>query len=134
MAKITVAGQAIVVKSSLTLDDIEAVKKYRPDALTLYKGEGSEKEPDFMIGITSSSAGCIGTYGVEFSAESHDEEKHATVTMLLPNEVDDVKGYVADQIGSAVLKLAKLEESLPKVIEEIAAEREKIGELIHVAG
>ena len=51
MAKIMVAGDAVVVTSDMKLEDIKLVKKYRPEALTLFEGEGEEKEPVFKIGI-----------------------------------------------------------------------------------
>ena len=133
MAKIIIAGQAVVVTSSLSLDDIKELKKYRPDALTLYEGEGSEKEPVFKVGLAC-GAGTIGTYGVEFGGESHDEEKLATVTMVIPAAVEDVKEYVSDAIGAAALKLSQLEEALPEVLEEIKKEREKIDGIIEVIG
>lgn len=134
MAKIIVAGQAVVVTSSLTLDEIKEVKKYRPEALVLYKGEGPEKEPDFKVGFSKCSGGSVGTYGVEFGSESHDDDKLATLTMIIPEDVEDIKGYVSDAIGAAVLKLNKLEESLPEVLKEIKEEREKIDEIITIAG
>lgn len=133
MAKIIVAGQAVVVKSEVSLEELKEIKKYRPDALVLYKGEGSEKEPDFMIGF-SSGAGTVGKYGVEFGSESHDDDKLATVTMIIPEDVEDVKGYVSDAIGAAVLKLNKLESSLPEVVSEIEREREEINGIITIAG
>ena len=51
MAKVKVAGQAIVIISEIKLDDIKTVAKYRPAALTLYEGEGDDREPVFAIGI-----------------------------------------------------------------------------------
>ena len=133
MAKIIVAGQAVVVTSSISLEDIEKIKKYRPDALVLYKGEGAEKEPDFKIGI-SCGAGSVGKYGVEFGCETHDEAKLASTTMVIPECVEDVDEYVSDAIGAAVLKLNKLEKDLPKVLEEIDKERAEIKEMISVVG
>jgi len=133
MAKIIIAGQAVVVKSEVSLDELKEIKKYRPDALTLYKGEGSEKEPDFMIGF-SAGAGTVGKYGVEFGSASHDDDKLATVTMVIPEEVEDVKKYVSDAIGAAVLKLNRLEASLPEVVSEIEKEREEIDGIITIAG
>ena len=133
MAKILIAGQAVVVTSSLTLDEIAEIKKYRPEALVLYEGEGPEKEPVFKIGVSKSS-GKINTFGAEFGGESHDEEKLATLTMVIPETCEDVKGYVVDAIGASILKLNKLEESLPGVLNEIKAERAQIDEVISVVG
>ena len=133
MAKIIVAGQAVVVTSSISLEDLQKVEKYRPDALVLYKGEGAEKEPDFKIGL-SDGAGRIGKYGIEFGAESNDEQKLASVTMIMPEPADDVKEFISDAIGASVLKLSELEKIVPEVLEEIEKEREEISRVITIAG
>lgn len=51
MAKIVIAGDAIVVTSAMKLEDIKTIEKYRPNALTLMGGEDG-KEPIFAIGTT----------------------------------------------------------------------------------
>ena len=131
MARITIVGQAIVVTSSLALEDIKTVAKYRPEALTLYGGE-DDKEPVFKLGVTSGT-GAIGKYGAEFGTETRDEEKLAVMTLILDSEAgEDPKEYVADKLGGALMNLNALEEKLPSVIEEIAAERTKILEAITV--
>ena len=130
MAKIMVAGDAVVVTSDMKLEDIKLVKKYRPEALTLFEGEGEEKEPVFKIGIGD---GGIGKYGAEFDQETRDDEKLATLTTLIPAGTADAKAYVSDAFGRAILKLNKLEATLPGVIEEIAAEKAAIEANITVA-
>ena len=130
MAKIIVAGDAVVITSDVKLEDIKLVKKYRPEALTLFEGEGQEKEAVFKIGIGASS---IGKYGVEFDRESRDDDKLATLTVLIPAGTKDAKEYVSDVYGRPVLMLNKLEATLPGVIEEIAAEKAAIEANITVA-
>ena len=130
MAKIIVAGDAVVITSDVKLEDIKLVKKYRPEALTLFEGEGKEKEAVFKIGIGASS---IGKYGAEFDQESRDDDKLATLTVLIPAGTKDAKEYVSDVYGRPVLMLNKLEATLPGVIEEIAAEKAAIEANITVA-
>lgn len=133
MAKITIAGQAVVVTSAIKLEDIKTIKKYRPDALTLKGGEDG-KEPIFSISVCNSGDGNINRYGVEFSHATHDEAKLATVTIVHPYGDDvDIKSVVADTIGAYVLNLNKLEETLPSVMNEIAAEKARILANITVA-
>ena len=130
MAKVIIAGDAVVITSDVKLEDIKLVKKYRPEALTLFEGEGKEKEAVFRIGI---GCGGIGKYGAEFDAETRDDEKLATLTTLIPAGTADAKAYVSDTFGRAILKLNKLEATLPGVIEEIAAEKAAIEANITVA-
>lgn len=130
MAKVIIAGDAVVITSDVKLEDIKLVKKYRPEALTLFEGEGKEKEAVFRIGI---GCGGISKYGAEFDAETRDDEKLATLTTLIPAGTADAKAYVSNTFGRSILKLNKLEATLPGIIEEIAAEKAAIEANITVA-
>jgi len=131
MAKIVIAGDAVVVTSALKLEDIHTIEKYRPKALVLKGGEDG-KEPIFAIGTTS-GAGNINEVGASFGRESHDEGKLATVTMVIGSTAGDVKEWVADRIGTAVMYLNRLEATLPDVLKEIANEKATIMSNITVA-
>lgn len=129
MAKITIAGQAVVVTSALTLEAIKKVKKYRPDALILKGGEDG-KEPIFALGVGD---GGINKYGASFNHETHDDAKLAVCTLTTTYEGDDIEDFIADEIGSAIINLNKLEAKLPQVIAEIDEEKETIKSNITVA-
>lgn len=111
MAKITIAGDAVVVTSAMKLEDIKKIKKYRPDALVLKGGEDG-KEPIFKLGVCT-GAGSLCKYGAEFGSETHDDEKKAVMTLICDCREGDIKEAVADTIGAYVLNLNKLEETLP---------------------
>lgn len=133
MAKITIAGEAIVVTSAVKLEDYRKVAKYRPKALTLLGGEDG-KEPIFRAGVSNGGAGTIGKYGAEFATATHDEQKLASITLVYTGEAgNDIKETVADEIGPAVMLLNKLEATLPDVLAEIDAEKAQILENITVA-
>lgn len=132
MAKVTIAGKALVITSTLKLTDLETVKKYQPKALILMGGEDG-KEPVFAIGAVRGSAGKIGSIGVEFGEETHDDQKLATMTLMVPGDVKDMKEYVADKYGAALVNLKKLEDILPAVVEAIAASKKSIMDNISVA-
>ena len=132
MAKVTIAGKALVITSSLKLTDLETVKKYQPKALILMGGEDG-KEPVFAVAANRGSVGKIGNIGVEFGEETHDDQKLATMTLMLPGDVRDMKEYVADKYGAALVNLAKLEAALPTVVESIAASKKSIMDNISVA-
>lgn len=132
MAKIVIAGDAVVVKSTLKLEDIRTIEKYRPKALVLMGGEDG-KEPVFAIGTTD-GCGNINQVGASFGRESHDEDKFATITMVTgTGATGDIKEWVADRIGTAIISLNKLEEKLPAVLEEIEAEKAEVLSNISVA-
>lgn len=132
MAKVTIAGKAIVITSALKLEELETVKKYQPKALVLLGGEDG-KEPIFAVGVVRGSAGNIVNVGVEFGEETHDDQKLATMTLMVPGDVKDMKEYVADKYGAALVNLKKLEDTLPAVVEAIAASKKSIMDNISVA-
>ena len=133
MAKILAVGKALVVTSTLKLDEIETVKKYRPDSLVLYEGEGDKKEPVFAIGVAGGNGdGNINKFGASFDGKN--PEGYAQITMFMNiHEGENVKDVIADEIGVAILRLGELEEKLPAVIEEIKAEKAAIQATIEVA-
>lgn len=128
MAKIVIAGQAVVVTSEMALEDLKTIKKYRPDALILKGGEDG-REPVFALGI---GEGRINAVGASFCEATRDEEKKATLTMTTDYDGEDIEGFVSDSIGTALTNLNKLEATLPAVLEEIAAEKASIKESITV--
>lgn len=130
MAKITIAGEAVVITSSMKLEDLRKIAKYRPDALTLKGGEDG-KEPIFCVCVTKGT-GSINNNGASFSSATHDDQKLATITMMA-SEDGDIKEAVAEKYGVPVLNLNKLEATLPAVLAEIDAEKASILENITVA-
>ncbi len=131
MAKIVIAGNAVVVTSSLKLEEIKTIEKYRPKALILMGGD-DKKEPVFSID-TRSDVGVINAYGATFANASHDDEKLATITMCMDNPQGDIKEWVADRLGGALMNLNKLEATLPAVLAEIEDEKAAVMESISMA-
>ena len=128
MANIKITGQAIVVTSSMRLEDIKTIKKYRPGALVLKGGEDG-KEPIFALGV---GEGRINSIGASFNQATRDDAKLATLTMTTTYDGDDIQGFVSDTLGAAIINLNKLEETLPAVLEEIEAEKACIAANISV--
>ncbi len=128
MAKIIIAGDAVVVTSALTLEDIKTVEKYRPKELVLKGGEDG-KEPIFAIGTTK-GAGSINGMGASFGREFNGK---ASITLCADDiPAEGVKEWAADRIGNAIIHLKKLEEKLPAVLEEIKAEKTAVLESVTV--
>lgn len=133
MSKVTIVGDAVVVTSSMKLKDLLTIAKYRPEALTLKGGEDN-KEKLFRISANNDGYGEIGKYGAVFGSESRDDAKLATITLVLTDSKGaDVKEQVADELGSALISLGKLEETLPAVLREIEAEKNSVMESISIA-
>ena len=133
MAKIVIAGDAVVVKSELKLEDIKTIEKYRPNDLVLKGGEDG-KEPIFRLGTTT-GAGSINSVGASFGREASDGSGLACITMVKSGvPTDEVKEWAADTLGSAIINLNALEAKLPEVLDAIAAEKATVMANITVAG
>lgn len=131
MAKIVIAGDAVVVKSDLKLEDIKTIAKYQPKALTLMGGEEG-KEPIFAVCATT-GAGDITVNGASFGRA--DADGKAIVTMVMQNvPTEKAKEWVADTLGAAIINLNALEAKLPDALADIAAQRATVMENISVAG
>lgn len=133
MAKITIAGNAVVVTSALKLEDIKTIAKYQPKALTLMGGEDG-KEPIFAIGTTAPGKGSISSVGASFDREANDGSKLATITVVDTVPDTNVKDWAADKLGAAIMALNALEAKLPEVLSTIAANKAAVMENISVAG
>lgn len=129
MAKILVAGDALVVKADITLEELKLVKKYRPHALKIMGGEDN-KEVIFKVDVLDKGSGGINTYGATFTKK--DENGMAITTMLVP-EGEKAKEYAEEKIGVGILHLIEVETVLESVIDEIKAEQESVRDCIEVA-
>lgn len=127
MSKIKIAGNAVVVESALKLEDIKAVKKYRPNALLLMEGKEGYEEPVFAIDVTG-GMGNINCNGAEFAGAT--ESGNAVLTIAVCGPIPDVKKYVTDNLTGAIMNLNKLETQVTKVLEQIAADKKAVEESI----
>ena len=127
MAKISISGNAIVITSAISIDDIRLLDKYRPDALKLFIEEEGIKSVDFAV--AESASGSAGVYGIGFNGSTRDENRFATLTVLndkLPEDNDKAKELIADTYGAILTKLNALEVQIPEAVKEVRAEREEI--------
>ncbi len=124
MANIKIVGDAAVITSTLSVEDIQTLKKYRPEALVLKGGEDG-KEPIFAIDVNAGS-GSVSNYGITFGGVTRDEDKKANLTLVLKGITGDVKEYVADKYGTALDYLNQLEINLPEVLADVSERKARI--------
>ena len=127
MSKIIVAGSSIVLKSDVTLENIQKLAKYRPSALEL---RGEKDELLFKIGVAAEGNGSVTPKALYFAPKTFDAEKLATITMEIPGSVANVKEYAADLLGSAYEQLTKLETQIGVAVTEVDAFKTKMMERI----
>jgi len=119
--RITVLGDALVVTSSLTVEEIEMLKKYDPDALKLFDADGNQT---FGVGYSSGN-GNLTKKGVTFGATSNGG--FATLSVTLEGTegmtADALKETVADILGEIPVKLAAVEQAAPAKLAEVREAR-----------
>lgn len=133
MANIKVLGKSLVIKSAMKKEDLDTIKKYRPDALNLYEGEGDKKDIKFSVLLAKSGNGSVDKYGVAYAPDTTDADGLAEATIVLGNVGDDLKEFIADTYGAAFKYLNALEDTLPDVIADILADKAAIMDSITIA-
>lgn len=130
--KIIIAGDSLVITSTMKLDDIKLLEKFAPKALCVYEADEDGKKQEVFRVATTSGKGSINKYGASFASCTRDEDKLATITMAIPAGVADVKEYAEDMIGAAVAHLATVEAQAKDAIETVNAQRKALRDSIEV--
>lgn len=129
--KAEVKGNALVVTSSMKAEDILKIKKARPEALALVEEEDGMKNMVFFVDVTAPGGEpAIENDYIVFDGTTHDEAKLATATVLLRGKIGDPKETVAELFGTALVRLQKLEATIPAVLETVNAEHAALLECI----
>ena len=124
-----IKGGAMVISSVATPEELSTLAKYRPDALVLKDAE--KKKDIFTVGIAKNGYGDISKYGAEFSNVT-DKDGHATITVMVPEGVEDKKAWAQDYLGVAILRLNQVEEQFESQLADVASEKSAVAEKITV--
>lgn len=133
MAKIIIAGDSYVVTSGVKLETIKTLEKYRPKALCLYETDENGKKTEVFRVASTDGEGSISKFGAAFGSVTHDTEKLATITGIIPRGVENAVDYVADRIGVAIFLLNKVEAQCTDAVQEVEAEKAAVRETITLA-
>jgi len=125
MAKLQVIGNAGVITSTLKLEEIKTIQKYRPEALVLKGGEEGKED---IFAISAGKQGSINQYGATFADATRDREGLATITLgiFFEGTNEELKEHLADKFGTALVHLGELEDKLPAVLREIGEKKEEM--------
>ena len=121
--KATVKYNNVFVTSAYDIETLKKVKKFRPEALVLYKGEGKEKEPVCAIGVSRNAS--ANAMGVTFAKDSVTSPKVATMSIELPAGLTDatkINAWVRDILGLAIVNCNKIEDQIAAAMTEINAD------------
>lgn len=108
MAKVTILGDMVQIKSELTSAQVERVKAFAPEALKLYDEDGNE-----IFGVDEGNAS-FSKYGICFCSE--DSEGKLFLTTNNPcvdhEDADKEKKIVVKTFAPILAKLKAVEENI----------------------
>ena len=124
--RIALIGDAVVVTSTLKVEEIETLKKYNSDALKIFDADGNQ-----TFGVSYENGnGTLSKKGVVFGSPSRDGNGFATLTINLETEedvpADLLKEMIADMLGDIPTKLEVIEQQAPAALSEVNAAREAL--------
>lgn len=128
--KAEVKGNALIVTSSMKAEDLLKIKKAKPEALALTEENDGVKSMVFFVDVALGGEPCIEPEFIVFDGTTHDAEKYATATILLRGDIGDPRETVAELFGAELMKLRRLEATLPAVLETVQAEHAALLECI----
>ncbi len=105
--KAVIMGAACVIFSSLTPEEVDRFKAYRPESLILVD---EEREEIFTLDIDDGPGNLSNEKAVLSRAKS--AEGKATITIVLDPEAEDKLDLVKKKLGPAMLRLEALENQL----------------------
>ena len=105
MAKVKILGNAVVITSELTTEQLGTVKKFTKDGLKLKDEKGNET---FTIAYTPGKS-AISDYGINYGEEN--TEGYAQATLMLDESIkaEDRMNVVLDNYAIAIGNLTTLE-------------------------
>lgn len=126
MAKIKLMGNQLALVSALTLEQLDAIKRRKPEALKL-KDEKGEKT---LFVVDTGIAPSISKYGVCFASQEVIGGK-AIFSMEAPSDdAVEVRKYINENWGTIVFDLTKVEAQCAEAFRLIAAEEAAIATMI----
>ena len=130
--KINTIGNSLVVTTEVTMEDLQKLQANKSEALVLTEEVDGKKQERFRV--AAGKTGSLSNFGATFSANTNTEPKVAmlTVDISAKPEDKDVKAYVAEKYGAAILNLRRVEEKFAPALEQIEEEQELLSGLINV--
>ena len=128
MTTITIAGKVCVFTSGYTMDDLQKVANYKPDALSLKDEKGN-----ITFSLLPSVSGMINSNALAYCDVAPDGSGRACLTVGLP-EGADAKKAVASKYGPVIVNANKVECQIDAALTEVNAMLADVESQITIAG
>ena len=115
--------QKYVITSTIKKEQIELVKKYRPNAL---KVKDAENKNDIFAMSYLEGKSCVGANSITFG--SANDAGNLIATGDIPNGLNktEAKEWLADKVGAVQAHVKTIEDKFDTLVEEIEASRKTI--------
>lgn len=127
MAKFKVVGDAAVLISDISVETLDKLETFRPEALQLLD---EKKEPIFAV--TTGPYGHMGTFGVCFDSKTPTNKAQLTLNLPVNMTNAEKKEYIKTKFGLALLKLNKLETNIQADAANLAADFDSVERSIEI--
>lgn len=120
---IKVVGQAMVITSAHTVEDLRLIERVAPNELYLYSDE-AKTDPTFAIAIRDlpKQCGSFDDHGIIY--DSADSEGNAQLTVKLPPiAADKREEFLKEYFSGAIIKLLSLENLISETAATIRADQ-----------
>lgn len=129
---IKIIARDAILEAGFSLEDLKKVQSKRPKSLVINDDKG---EPVYAFGVAAKGEGSVTNSGVSFAPMAA-VNGHAMMTVKLPDDVttqEKAKEWAVEKYCTAVAYLKKIEEVVPKAVEEINGEIAKVKEIVTCA-
>lgn len=133
--KATVKYNTLFVTSKFDIATLKKVKKFRPEALVLTKGEGKEKTP--ICAIMVSGKDDISKNSITFAHDSATGEKVAVLSREIPASAKtaaEIRDWMRDEFGLTIVNCEKIENQIDAAMTEIEADEAAMNAAISIEG
>ena len=114
--QIKIVGNAMVITSGISMEDLQKIYSYTPESLQMVDEEGNTT---FAIAVGTNAS--FSNAGVVFNSSNN--QGKAIATIMLPNvEEEDKTNYVLNKYGKGLLRLQDLEAQLNEAVEQMKKE------------
>lgn len=130
MAKLTIMGDVVQIKTEMTAEEIDRVKMFAPDALKLFDNEGNEV---FSVGIGDAN---YSKYGICFCSTDSEGKCFMTADNPVTDHDDpaEEKKLVVREFAQLINKLEAVEANITAAKEMLDAIEVKVDESVTFAG
>lgn len=130
MAKMQIFGDSVVVTSSIDMDVLKNIRKYKPTQLKLVDKDTKDEVFAVSTGITPS----FSKHGIVFTGKN--AAGKAIATLPLPAGMTDAEkvDFVKDHAGYGLLNLIKVEAAIQSASTELNTEFETMDAAIEILG